>query len=71
MKHFFTMPCINSLQKKASKKKNLKSPNQSDFKPGDLFIDQLLSITHNISESFDNDVEVWGTDLDISKVLDR
>ena len=47
------------------------STNQSDFKPGDLFIDQLLSITHKISKSFDNHLEVWGTDLDISKVFDK
>ena len=26
--------------------------NQSDFKPGDSFIDQLLSITHVIHKSF-------------------
>ena len=39
-------------------KNNLISPNQSDFKPGDSCINQLLSITHEVHKSFDNDVEV-------------
>ena len=47
------------------------SPNQSDFTKGDLLIDQLLSITHKTSKSFDNHVEIWGKDLDISKVYDK
>ena len=34
------------------------SSNQSGFKPGDSCINQLLSITHEISESFDVGLEV-------------
>ena len=34
--------------------KGLISPNQSGFKPGDTFINQFLSITHNICKSFDD-----------------
>ena len=33
---------------------NLISPNQTDFKPGDSYIIQLLSITHEIDISFDD-----------------
>ena len=32
---------------------NLISPNQSGFRPGDFCINQLLAITHEIYESFD------------------
>ena len=32
---------------------NLVSPNQSGFRPGDSFVNQLLDITHEIYESFD------------------
>ena len=32
--------------------------NQSGFKPGDFYINQLLSITHKIYKSFDNGLEV-------------
>ena len=39
---------------------NLISPNQSGFKPDDSCINQLLSITHEIYESFDNGLEVQG-----------
>ena len=34
------------------------SPNQSGFKPGDSCINQLLSITHEIVQSFDEGFEV-------------
>ena len=37
---------------------NLISPNQSGFKPGDSCINQLLSITHKIYNSFDEGLEV-------------
>ena len=37
---------------------NLISDNQSGFKPGDSCICQLLSITHEIYQSFDNNLEV-------------
>ena len=45
---------------------NLISPNQSGFKPGDLCINQLLFITHEIYKSFDN-----GIFLGISKAFDK
>ena len=45
--------------------------NQSGFKPGDSCINQLLSITHNIYKSFDDDYEVRGVFLDISKAFDK
>ena len=45
---------------------DLLSPNQSGFRPGDSCINQLLSITHEIYQSFDNDLEVRGVFLDIS-----
>ena len=34
------------------------SSSQSGFRPGDSYINQLLSITHKIDQSFDNDLEV-------------
>ena len=37
---------------------DLLSFNQSGFRPGDPCINQLLSITHQIYQSFDNDLEV-------------
>ena len=37
---------------------NLISLDQSDFKPGDLCINQLLFITHKIYNSFENGLEV-------------
>ena len=43
------------------------SPKQSGFRPDDSCINQLLSITHDIFTSFDNDLEVRGVFLDISK----
>ena len=39
---------------------NLISPNQSGFKTGDSFTNQLLSITHEIYKSFDDKLEVTG-----------
>ena len=50
---------------------DLLSSNQSGFRPGDSFINQLLSITHEIYQSFDNDLEVRGVFLDISKAFDK
>ena len=47
------------------------SPSQSGFKPGDSCINQLLSITHDIYQSFDNGFEVRGVFLDISKAFDK
>ena len=37
---------------------NLVSSNQSAFKPSSSCINKLLSITHEISESFDNGLDV-------------
>ena len=50
---------------------NLISLDQSDFKPGDSSINQLLFITHKIYKSFENGLEVWGIFLDISKAFDK
>ena len=36
---------------------DLLSSNQSGFRPGDSCINQLLSIAHEIYQSFDNDLE--------------
>ena len=36
---------------------NLISPNESGFTPGDSYIKQLLSITHEIYKSFDDGLE--------------
>ena len=47
------------------------SLNQSSFKPGDSCINQLLSITHEIYESFDVGLEVRSVFLDISKAFDK
>ena len=47
------------------------SSNQSGFKPGDSCINQLLSITHEIYESFDVGLEVRSVFLDISKTFDK
>ena len=37
---------------------NLKSENQSGFKPRDFCINQLLAITHQVFFSFDDNYEV-------------
>ena len=50
---------------------NLISPNQSQFKPGDSGVNQLLAITHEMYESFDEEFEVRGVFLDISKAFDK
>ena len=50
---------------------NLISPKQSGFKPGDSCINQLLSITHEIYKSFDDELEVRGVFLDISKASNK
>ena len=47
------------------------SPNQSGFKPGDSYINQLFAITHEIYKSFDDGFEVRGVFLDISKAFDK
>ena len=50
---------------------DLISQNQSDFKSGDSCINQLLSITHGIYQSFDERFDVRGILLDISKAFDK
>ena len=47
------------------------SPNQSAFKPGHSCKNQLISITHEIYQSFDHGFEVRGVFLDISKAFDK
>ena len=50
---------------------NLIPKNQSGFKPSDSCVKQLLTITHEIFSSFDNNYEVRGVFLDISKTVDK
>ena len=50
---------------------NLLAPNQSGFKPGDSCINQLLSFTHEIYSSFDDEFEVRSVFMDVSKVFDK
>ena len=47
------------------------SKNQSGFRPGDSYINQLLSITYEIYQSFDDSLEVRLIILDISKTFDK
>ena len=51
--------------------KNLISQHQSGFKPGDSCINQLLSITHEIHQSFDDGFDVLSVFHDISKAFDK
>ena len=48
---------------------NLISENQSGFKPGDSCVNQLLAITHEMFSSFNDNYEVRGVFLDISKAF--
>ena len=50
---------------------DLLSSNQSGFQPGDSCTNQLLSITHEMYQSSDNDLEVRRVFLDISKAFDK
>ena len=50
---------------------NLISRNQSGFRPGDSTINQLLSITAEIFEAFEDHDEVRAVFLDISKAFDK
>ena len=50
---------------------NLLSSNQSGFRPGDSTINQLLSITTDIYEAFEDYEEVRAVFLDISKAFDK
>ena len=47
------------------------SSNQSGFKSGDSCINQLLCITHDIYQSFDDGPETRAVFLDISKAFDK
>ena len=51
----------------------LLNPNQSGFRPGDLTINQLISITHTIFTALDCNppLDVRSVYLDISKAFDR
>ena len=51
--------------------KDLISPKQSGFRPGDSCTNQLLSIANEILSAFDDSHEVRGVFLDISKAFDR
>ena len=53
------------------KKQFLISSNQSGFKPGDSCLSQLLCITHNIYQSFDDVLETRAVFLDISKAFGK
>ena len=48
---------------------NLISQNQSGFKPGDFSVNILLAITHQIFSRFDENYEVRGVFLNISKAF--
>ena len=50
---------------------HLISPKQSGDWPGDSYINQLLSINHEIFSAFDIGLEVRGLFLDISKAFDK
>ena len=52
-------------------KNNLISQHQSGFKPGDSCINQLLSITHERYQSFDESFDVRSVYLDICKAFDK
>ena len=47
------------------------SNNQSGLRPGYSCINQLLSITHEIYQSFDDSLEVRAVFLDISEGFDK
>ena len=49
----------------------LLSKNQSGFRPGDSTINQLLAITQDIFNSFENNCETRAVFLDISKAFDK
>ena len=50
---------------------NLISSNRSGFKSGDSCINQLIAITHEIFKGFDEELEIRGVFLDISKAFDN
>ena len=50
---------------------NVISPNRSEFRSGDSFVNQLLAITYKIYNSFDEGFELRGVFLDISKGFNK
>ena len=50
---------------------NLISKNQSGFRPGDSCINQILSMTHEIYQPFDDNLEVRAVFLDITTAFDK
>ena len=50
---------------------NLLSENKSEFKSGDSCVNQLLAITHEIFSRFNDNYQVRGVFLDISKAFDK
>ena len=52
---------------------DLLNPNQSDFRPGDSTINQVLSITHTIAKAFDCDppLDTCSVYLEISKAFGK
>ena len=52
-------------------KNSLPSQNQSEFRPEDSCINQLLSINHEILSAFHIGLEVRGIFLDFSSAFDR
>ena len=50
---------------------NLISKNQSGFRPGDSCINQFLSVTHEIYQSFDDNHEARAIFSDISKAFEK
>ena len=50
---------------------NLLSPNQSGFRTGDWYINQLLSITYDIFHCFNEGMETRAIFLDVSKAFDK
>ena len=50
---------------------NSVSKNQSGVRPGDSCVNQLLSIIHEIYQSFDDNLKVRPVFLDISKAFDK
>ena len=45
--------------------------NQSGFKPGDSYVNQLLPVTHEIYKLLDDGFDVRSAFLDISRVFDK
>ena len=50
---------------------DLISQNQSRFKPRDSYINQILSVTHEIYQSFDEGFDACSVFIDVSKAFDK